>query len=235
MLQNLMASAPQQKKLGGRLVSSVISLTIHTGLIFAAVLGTMHSDAVVDRSAINAELTFFVQPPEEDASPPKSLDRPPPIVRHTLVAPVHVPTGIPPADLSQTFDLDDFTTFDGVESAWVGVDEESAVDTVQVFSSVTVDETPVRISSPPLEYPRMMRQAGINGVVLVQAIVDTTGRVEPGSIQVIQSSQAAFEGAATRLVQRSLFQPGRLRGQVVRVLIQIPVVFELVGNNRLQV
>ena len=77
----------------------------------------------------------------------------------------------------------------------------------------------------------MMRQAGIDGVVLVQAIVDTSGRVEPGSIQVIQSSQAAFEGAAKRLVQRSLFQPGRLRGQVVRVLIQIPVVFELVGNN----
>ena len=216
MLQNLMASAPQQKKLGGRLASSVISLTIHTGLIFGAVLGTMHSAEVIDRSAIDATVSFFVQAPEEEKAPPKSLDRPPPIIRHTLVAPVHVPTGIPPVDITQTFDLNDFNDFDAVESVWVGVEEEQSVDPVQVFSSVAVDETPVRISSPPLEYPRMMRQAGINGVVLVQAIVDTSGRVEAGSIQVLQSSQSAFETAAKRLVQRSPFQPGRVRGRPPR-------------------
>jgi len=232
MLTNLMASAPTRPVLGGRLASNAISLTVHAGIIFGAVLGTMKPAEVVEHTPNNVEVVFIDRPPERDTPPPRSLDRPPPIVRRTLVAPVQVPTGIPPVDLTRTFDLDDFSRFDAVEGDWLGVDEETPVDSLQVFSAAAVDEAPVRISSPPLEYPRMMRQAGVGGVVLVQAVVDSSGRVESGSVQVLESSQSAFDGAAKRLVQRSLFQPGRLRGMPVRVLVQIPVVFELVGNDR---
>ena len=227
-----MASAPRKKVLGGRLASSAISLTVHTGLIFGAVVGTLKPAEKLDDVPIATDVVFIDQSPEKDVPPPKALDRPPPTMRRALVAPVQVPTGIPPVDWNQRFDLDDLNRLDMVESDWFGVDEDTIAGSFQVFSVAAVDEAPVRISSPPLEYPRMMRQAGINGVVLVQAIVDTSGRVKAGSIQVLQSSQSAFETAAKRLVQRSLFQPGRVQGRAVRVLIQIPVVFELVGHNR---
>ena len=43
------------------------------------------------------------------------------------------------------------------------------------LSESMVDERPVFLSGPPLQYPTLLRQAGIHGRVLVRAIIDTTG------------------------------------------------------------
>ena len=57
-----------------------------------------------------------------------------------------------------------------------------------------------------------------------------TGRVEPGSVRVVTSTHKSFEGPAKTLLEKSLFRPGRVRGTPVRVLIQIPVTFNLQGR-----
>jgi TonB family protein len=67
-------------------------------------------------------------------------------------------------------------------------------------------------------------------VVVMQGVVDTTGRIERESVEVIQSSQRAFDGPAMQLLRRCIFRPGRVRGQAVRVLIQLPVQFTLIGG-----
>src|SRR5439155_26456991 len=59
----------------------------------------------------------------------------------------------------------------------------SAAD--QVSSEATVDEPAAIVSAPPLEYPPALRQAGLQGRVTVQAVIDTLGRAEPGSLKVI--------------------------------------------------
>ena len=76
----------------------------------------------------------------------------------------------------------------------------------------------------------MMQQAGVEGIVVMQGVVDTTGRIERESVEVIQSSQRAFDGPALQLLRRCIFRPGRVRGQAVRVLIQLPVQFSLIGG-----
>jgi protein TonB len=76
-----------------------------------------------------------------------------------------------------------------------------------------------------------MQRAGIEGIVLLQAIVDTTGWIERGSVRVIQSDNVTFEGAAKRLIERNIFQPGRVRGEPVRVLVQLPVQFRLIRHR----
>jgi len=72
-----------------------------------------------------------------------------------------------------------------------------------------------------------LKQAGIQGRVLVQAIVDTLGRAEQGSIKVLQSPNPGFDQPARNYVQKALFRPARVHGRAVRVLIQIPIEFRL--------
>jgi len=69
-----------------------------------------------------------------------------------------------------------------------------------VHTESMVDERPMFLSGPPLEYPNLLRQPGIQGRVLVRAIIDTTGRAEPASVQVIESPHPGLNQAARNIV-----------------------------------
>ena len=92
-----------------------------------------------------------------------------------------------------------------------------------------VGERPVFLSGPPVRYPPLLRQAGIEGRVLVRAIIDTTGRVEPASVKVIDSPHPGFNEAARNALLQARFRGGRFRGRAVRVLITLPVDFRARG------
>jgi TonB family protein len=72
-----------------------------------------------------------------------------------------------------------------------------------------------------------MVKAGIEGSVLLEAVVDTSGNVVPGTIRVIASSDDAFEPPAVAMLRESRFRPSRAEGQLAQVLVRIPVKFEL--------
>jgi len=97
----------------------------------------------------------------------------------------------------------------------------------EVFMEAIVDEKPAVLSGPTLQFPELLRQAQIQGRVMVQAIVDTLGRAEPNSVKVLQSPNPGFDQSAKSYVLKALFRPARLHGRTVRVLIQIPVDFKL--------
>jgi TonB family protein len=90
-----------------------------------------------------------------------------------------------------------------------------------------VQEPPELLTVPLPEYPRALREAGVDGLVVVQVVVDTLGHPEAGSLRVVQSSNAAFADAAVAAMRRALFRPGRVWGRVVRVLVRVPVAFRL--------
>lgn len=229
MLDNLMASAPKRHGLGGRLSSNAVSVSVHAVIVSFAVFATMKPKAV-DVFPVEIDPTSFVVPQTKAESPPPlPFDVPRRTVFNTSVAPVQVPTGIPPIDSGVIFDPH---SFEGLapERVFEDLHESGSSDVSGVFVGAAVDEEPIRISSPPLEYPLAMQRAGIEGIVVLQAIVDTAGKVELGSVRVIQSDNVAFEGAAKRLVQRSIFRPGRVGGKPVRVLIQLPVEFRLIDH-----
>ncbi|HYK09937.1 MAG TPA: energy transducer TonB [Gemmatimonadales bacterium] len=99
-----------------------------------------------------------------------------------------------------------------------------------VLAARAVGEKPEIVSAPPVEYPEYLRQQREQGVVIVQAIVDTTGWVEPLSLKVKSASNPGFIPPAKAVVLKSRFRPARLNGHLVRVLIQVPVNFTL--NHR---
>ena len=96
-----------------------------------------------------------------------------------------------------------------------------------VWDSGIVDERPEVLSGPILTYPELMRQAGIEGRVVVEVVIDSLGRAEPGSLRIVESPQRAFEAPALSYVRRALFRPARVTGRSVRVLVRLPIDFRI--------
>jgi protein TonB len=76
------------------------------------------------------------------------------------------------------------------------------------------------------EYPARARALELEGQVVLEVVLDREGRPEPG-IRVLRS-QPAFDDSALAAVRRWRFRPARdAAGRPVRVLMEIPVRFEL--------
>jgi protein TonB len=90
-----------------------------------------------------------------------------------------------------------------------------------------LQDPPVLLTAPIPEYPRRLREAGIQGQAIVEAVVDTMGRVESGSLRVVHADQAGFEASALASIRAALFRPARVLGRPVRVLVRVPVSFRL--------
>lgn len=100
----------------------------------------------------------------------------------------------------------------------------------QVFMEAIVEERASILSAHKLHYPDLLKQAGIQGRVIVQVIVDTMGRAERNSVKILQSPNPGFDESATRYVLKAMFRPARVHGRAVRVLMQVPVEFKIKGS-----
>ena len=96
-----------------------------------------------------------------------------------------------------------------------------------VYRANQVDEKPKLLSAPPLKYPWALRQQGVQGRVIVQAIIDSVGRVDPGSVAVVRSPDPGFDDACVDYLLHARFQPGRRAGRAVSVLMKIPIDFTM--------
>lgn len=96
-----------------------------------------------------------------------------------------------------------------------------------VYGEDAVEERPHLASSPTLVYPAPLLLAGISGRVVLEAVIDTTGRVEDGSVRVVESSEPRFNPAAREYIRGARFTPGRIGGRPVRVVFRMPVEFKL--------
>jgi len=86
-----------------------------------------------------------------------------------------------------------------------------------------VQEKPERLAGPPPAYPPLLQSAQIEGTVMVEAIIDTTGHIEPASIKVISTTNPGFNESAKQAIQKWLYRPARVYGRAVRVLIHQPI------------
>lgn len=90
-----------------------------------------------------------------------------------------------------------------------------------------------QVANPPLllsrvmpDYPRQARLRGVEGLVLLEAILDFEGRIEE-EIKVLQSIPL-LDDAAVEALRRWRFRPARDHdNQPVRVILEVPVRFVL--------
>jgi len=118
-----------------------------------------------------------------------------------------------------------------------GVDERVEVEAQKPAGQVTSAVTPKRIrvggmvssakliwKVPPV-YPEYAKQQGIEGVVLLQAIISKEGNVL--SLKVQNSADPDLAQAATNAVQQWHYEPTLLNGEPVEVVTTITVDFRL--------
>ncbi|HEX5971624.1 MAG TPA: energy transducer TonB [Gemmatimonadaceae bacterium] len=90
-----------------------------------------------------------------------------------------------------------------------------------VYSVLATDESAVRVegSAAPV-YPPDMLAHGIEGSVMTRYVIDTTGRADSTSLEVLAASNPAFEQAVRAAVPGMRFLSAQVQGRKVRQLVQ---------------
>jgi protein TonB len=85
-------------------------------------------------------------------------------------------------------------------------------------------QAPVKIVDVTPQYPPLAQAAHVEGVVILEAVIDTDGRV--AAVKVLRSIPLLDE-AALKAVRAWRFTPARLNGQTVPVVMTVTVNFAL--------
>lgn len=141
---------------------------------------------------------------------------------HFGPAPIHLSTpGISLDTLISTIPTD--------AGAWgrAGARESGAGDGAP-WDAGLVDRPAEGVAGNPAPvYPEALREAAVEGTVEARFVIDTTGRVEPGSIAFDPGTDALFAAAVRRALSRSRFTPAEARGRRVRVLVRQAFAFRI--------
>ena len=195
-----------------------------------AILVVIGAFKVPLRNSETAEIKMLEQEVVEleDIVQTKQLVKPPPPPRPP------VPVEVPNDELidDETLDLD--ASLDIAEVLDIPPpppDTEASEDDFdenEIF--VAVEDSPeiiggiARLQSL-VEYPELARKAQLEGMVVVQVVVNTDG--SPSDPQVLRSAGAVLDKAALEAVMMLSFKPGMQRRRAVRTLMAIPVKFQL--------
>jgi periplasmic protein TonB len=76
-------------------------------------------------------------------------------------------------------------------------------------------------------YPSMLQSAGVEGDVRAQFVVDTLGRVEQGSIRILDTSHDLFASAVRDALSRARFKAAEAGGRRVRQLAEQAFTFRI--------
>ena len=109
-----------------------------------------------------------------------------------------------------------------------GTDAEGEETVESVGARAVVDREVVPSPTNPVpRYPDALRDARIEGRVLVRFVVDTTGRVSMESVVIHAADHPAFGEAVIESLRHSRFRPAEYRGRKVAQLVARPFVFVL--------
>jgi periplasmic protein TonB len=235
MFDNLLETKKKKERtIGG----TVISVVIHAVAIGAAVYGTLNAgQALVEKP--KAEKVDFVevkkeepkQEPEKAPPPPEVTVAPPPPKGFTvLAAPINIPDVIPDIDLSKKVtDEADFTgkgVAGGVGRGVVG--GTGSANNEGAYFEFQVEKTVLGAPGNPVPtYPSMLQSAGVEGRVLAQFVVDTSGRADMKTFKVLETSHELFAQAVKTALPRYRFFPAEIGGKKVRQVVQQPFTFAI--------
>ena len=83
--------------------------------------------------------------------------------------------------------------------------------------------------SKEMKYPESAKEAGAEGRVLVQFVVDEKGEVTDPEIT--KGAHEALDAEALRVAETLLFKPGRQGGEPVAVKLTLPFTFKLPADT----
>ncbi|GJG85782.1 hypothetical protein tb265_09630 [Gemmatimonadetes bacterium T265] len=113
------------------------------------------------------------------------------------------------------------------------VPEGDLPDETRIFSSEDVDTAATRDpASDGPHYPDALRAKGVQGEVLVEFTVDTTGRADTTTFTVVETSHPLFTQSVREALPLMRFTPAVAHGRHVRQLVRLPMKFKLLEGEK---
>ena len=231
----------------------VVSVAAHIVILGGAMYATEHTE--VGRKAKEELVSYMEIEPEQpkEPEPPKVEEPPPPEPEpevappvakgyQELVPPEEPPAKIPDVDPNQkAVNVEDFSgvgVAGGTSKGTEGGTAQNMADKKEDTGAAPIDvslaeEKPQLQNAAEVQrllqrlYPPLLRDAGITGQVQMKFVVNGQGRVDPGSVSVINASHDAFGEASSKVVEKMRFKPAKVGGRPVPVLVQIPISWTL--------
>jgi len=227
----LESRARVQRRSGG----IALSVVTHVALIGVATAATVHARPEKPEKPTPTFVQFTPAPAPKPApvqqhtsTPVVKLSAAPSMPVINLVAPTAIPPTLPPIDPGGTPTPDDVGIIRG--GSGTGTPRGYGIDLAPSESSTDWRGTEVLmhvLSSGKPRYPDVLRQAGIDGSVLIQFTVDTLGRVDMQSVKTLSSTHTLFTDAVRQSLGAFRFKPAEVNGKRVPALAQMPFEFHL--------
>jgi protein TonB len=236
MLTTLIESKRTRSRNRGATAVSVIA---HALVIILVAAVTAHAsdrtpaDQPKVPDVIYVETPHQVQPEQHESAP--SLTETPsqpeiPLLPYPIVeVPKTIPTGIPPVNPSlPPIAPGQFTIGSRSNIENTGTGPSTSRGGSGTFSAWEVEKAVVPLSgNPKPAYPSMLQSAHVDGEVLAQFVVDTTGRVDMSTFRAIQATDQLFVQSVRRALAEWKFLPAEVEGVKVRQLVQMPLTFKV--------
>jgi len=226
-----------------RLRYTPVSIAMHAAVLAAFVLGPLLGDLQSPEPAIGLR-AFFAEPgivappppPPPPAAAPRSAVKPktpPPVTTaNTFVAPVEIPDQIARPSISVGEGGVAGGVEGGVEGGVVGgivggLPTEIAPLAKPRPQAIRVGgeiREPKRLVYVPPEYPLIASQAGVQGMVILEARVGTDGHVLEASVL---RGQPLFDEPAKAAVMQWRYQPLLLNGVAMEFILTVTVKFSI--------
>lgn len=229
--QLLESRARRARRTGG----AALSVAVHTAIIGAAAALTAGGKPA--KRVPTEAITLRLAPPVTPAVPrtpmmvvPLHVHGGPSFTMRTIEAPRVTPPSLPPIETSTGLSLDSVLISSGRSGPGGGVGRaiDIGVDEHPRGEAWTGKELLMRIvSSAKPRYPESLRQAGIGGRVVVRFTVDTLGRIDMGTVQVLESTHDMFSRSVRDALPLFRFKPTEVGGSRVRSLAEMPFEFQV--------
>ena len=162
------------------------------------------------------QVRFKPPPPKQQREIPKARAKKVPIPDPTPDEPEPIRL---PEEIEPEIDIPDTDIIFGIPEGPPPAEPEGPI---RVGGDV---QPPVKVSAPSPQYTEIARKARIQGVVIVEAIIDKAGNVT--NVKVLKGLPMGLDTAAADAVKKWKFQPATLNGKPVAVIYNLTVNFRL--------
>lgn len=220
---------PKERTLGG----TAVSVLVHAAVITLGVYVTAHAhERQPDTPTVRIDywpvapakkMPHPQRPNGPDAGSHGAVSAPP---RRVIVAPKKIDVDLPTFDTATA--ITNEHDFDGTHTMDGGSDlggSDGAGDTHEYFESQVDKPAFPRAGNTPPRYPALLERSRVNGEVVAQFVVDTTGKVDMQTVRIVRASDALFSASLESVLPSWRFLPAEAGGKRVRQVVQLPVRF----------
>ncbi len=195
-----------------------VAVAFHIALLaitFPSMTSSTTKEAEKPKVYVVQQVRFKPPPPKEEQKIPKPKAKKVPIPDPTPDEPEPIRIEEP-----EEFDLPD------IDDLVIGIPDAPPEPEPDGPIYVTGDvKKPEKLTSPPPQYTEIARKARIQGVVILQSIIDEQGNVT--EVSILKGLPMGLAEAAMGAVRQWKFKPATLNGKPVAVYFNLTVNFQL--------